>query len=85
LPSWGGVSDLFVSRVVAFREGDFATAVDNVKQSGVELILGPKAAEGKNRITSKRRPMKDVRFDPDTERKTGFPDRGIGGQCETAG
>jgi hypothetical protein len=39
------VGDLFVSRVVAFREGDFATAVDNVEQSGVELILGSEAKE----------------------------------------
>ena len=39
------VGDLFVSRVVALPQGDLATAVDNIKQSGVELILGPEAKE----------------------------------------
>lgn len=39
------VGDLFVSRVVACPQGDFATAVDNIKQSGVELILGSEAKE----------------------------------------
>ena len=39
------VGDLFVSRVVAFPQGDFATAVDNIKQSGAELILGSEAKE----------------------------------------
>ena len=39
------VGDLLVSGVVAFPEGDFATAVDNIKQNGVELILGPEAKE----------------------------------------
>jgi hypothetical protein len=34
---------LFVFRIVAFSQGDFATAVDKIKQSGVELILGPEA------------------------------------------
>lgn len=36
---------LFVSGIVAFTQDDFATAVDNVKQSGVELILGSEAKE----------------------------------------
>jgi len=39
------VGDLFVWRIVAFPQGDFATAVDMIKQSGVELILGPEAKE----------------------------------------
>jgi hypothetical protein len=39
------VGDLFVSRLIAFPQGDFATAVDNIKQSGAELILGSEAKE----------------------------------------
>jgi hypothetical protein len=39
------VGDLFVSRIVACPEGDFATAVDNIKQTGFELILGSEAKE----------------------------------------
>jgi hypothetical protein len=39
------VGDLFVSRVVALPYSDFITAVDNVKQTGFELILGSKAKE----------------------------------------
>jgi hypothetical protein len=39
------VGDLFVSRVVALPQDDFATAVDNIKQSGAELILGSEAKE----------------------------------------
>jgi hypothetical protein len=39
------VGDLFVSRVVALPYGDFAAAVDNIKQSGAELILGSEAKE----------------------------------------
>jgi hypothetical protein len=31
--------------VVAFPDGDFATAVDKIKQSGVELIVGSEAKE----------------------------------------
>jgi hypothetical protein len=37
------VGELFVSRVVAFPDGDFATAIDKIKQSGVELIVGSEA------------------------------------------
>jgi hypothetical protein len=37
--------DLFVSRVVAFPQGDFAAAVDSIKQSGAEPILGSNAKE----------------------------------------
>src|SRR5262249_54921940 len=37
--------DLFVSRIVSFPDGDFATAVDKIKQSGVELIVGSEAKE----------------------------------------
>jgi hypothetical protein len=39
------VGDLFVSRVIACPQGDFATAVDEIKQSGAELILGSEAKE----------------------------------------
>jgi hypothetical protein len=39
------VGDLFVSKVVACRQGDFATAVDQAKQLGAELILGSEAKE----------------------------------------
>ena len=39
------VGDLFVSRVVAFPDGDFATAIDKIKESGAELILGSEAKE----------------------------------------
>jgi hypothetical protein len=37
--------DLFVSRAGACSQGNFAAAVDSIKQSGVELILGPEAKE----------------------------------------
>jgi len=37
--------DLFVSRMVACPQSDFAAAVDTVKQSGAELILGSEAKE----------------------------------------
>ncbi len=39
------VGDLFVSRMVSFRDGDFATAADKIKQSAVELIVGSGAKE----------------------------------------
>jgi hypothetical protein len=39
------VGDLFVSRVVALPYGDFAAAVDNIKQSGAALILGSESQE----------------------------------------
>src|SRR5215813_1204586 len=39
------VGDLFVSRVVTFPHRDFAIAIDDIKQSGVELILGSAAKE----------------------------------------
>ena len=32
------VGDLFVSRLVTFPQSDFATAFDDIKQRGVELI-----------------------------------------------
>jgi hypothetical protein len=35
-----GRRKLFVSRVVSFPDGDFATAVHKIKQSGVQLIVG---------------------------------------------
>jgi hypothetical protein len=39
------VGDLFVSRMVACPQDDFAAAVDSIKQRGVELILGSEAKE----------------------------------------
>jgi hypothetical protein len=39
------VGDLFVSRMVVCRQSDFAAAVDSIKQSGAELILGSEAKE----------------------------------------
>jgi hypothetical protein len=39
------VGDLFVSKMVSFPDGDFATAVDKIKQSGIELIVGSEAKE----------------------------------------
>jgi hypothetical protein len=39
------VGELFVSKVVVFPQGDFATAVDKIKQRGVELILASEAKE----------------------------------------
>jgi hypothetical protein len=39
------VGDLFVSRIVFFPHDDFATAIDEIKQSGVELIVGSEAKE----------------------------------------
>jgi hypothetical protein len=39
------VGDLFVSRMVACPQSDFAAAVDTVRQSGAELILGSEAKE----------------------------------------
>jgi hypothetical protein len=37
--------DLFVSRIVSFPDPDFATAVDKIKQSGAELVVGSEAKE----------------------------------------
>jgi hypothetical protein len=39
------LGELFVSRIVASPHRDFAAAVDNIKQSGVDLILGSEAKE----------------------------------------
>jgi hypothetical protein len=39
------VGDLFVSRMFTCPERDFATAVDNIKRSGAELILGSEAKD----------------------------------------
>ena len=39
------VGDLFVSRVVAFPDSDFAIAVDKIEESGIELIVGSEAEE----------------------------------------
>jgi hypothetical protein len=39
------VGDLFVSRVIALPHGDFATAIGDIKQNRVELILGSEAKE----------------------------------------
>jgi hypothetical protein len=37
--------DLFVSRMVSFPDGDFATAIDKIEESGIELIMGSEAKE----------------------------------------
>ena len=55
------VGDLFVSRVGALSYGDFATAVDNIKQSGAELILGSEAKE----LLCKMEQVKGVAARPD--------------------
>jgi hypothetical protein len=39
------VGDLFVSRIISLPHDDFATAVAEIKQSGVEPILGSEAKE----------------------------------------
>jgi hypothetical protein len=39
------VGDLFVSRMIACPHSDFATAVDKIKQSWAELIVGSEAKE----------------------------------------
>jgi hypothetical protein len=39
------LGDLFVSRIVSFPDRDFAAAVDKIKQSRVELIVGSEAKE----------------------------------------
>ena len=39
------LGELFVSRIVASPHDDFAAAVDDIKQSGVDLILGSEAKE----------------------------------------
>jgi hypothetical protein len=39
------VGDLFVSEIIGFRQADFATAVEYIKQSGVEVVLGSEAKE----------------------------------------
>jgi hypothetical protein len=39
------VGDLFVSRIVFFPHGDFATAIDKIEESGIELIIGSEAEE----------------------------------------
>ena len=37
--------ELFVSRIVALPDRDFATAIDNINEWGAELILGSEAKE----------------------------------------
>jgi hypothetical protein len=39
------VGDLFVSRIVGFPDPEFSLAIDKIKQSGVELIVGSEAKE----------------------------------------
>ena len=39
------VGDLFVTGLAIFPEGDFAIAVDKIKQTGIELLLGSEAKE----------------------------------------
>jgi hypothetical protein len=61
------VGDLFVSAMVACREGDFAAAVDSIKQSGAELILGSEAKE----LLCKMEQVKGVAPRADSLRKSG--------------
>jgi hypothetical protein len=56
------VGDLFVSRMVACPQSDFAAAVDSVKQSGAELILGSEAKE----LLCKMEQVKGVALRADT-------------------
>jgi hypothetical protein len=58
------VGDLFVTGVGACPEDDFATAVDNIKQLGVELILGSEAEE----LLCKTEQLKGVEGTPTAER-----------------
>src|SRR5262249_15926321 len=39
------IGDLFVSRIISCPQGDFATAVDEIKLKGMEPILGKRAKE----------------------------------------
>jgi hypothetical protein len=50
------VGDLFVSKMVSFPDDHFATAVDKIKQSGAELILGSEAKD----LTCKMEQVKGV-------------------------
>src|SRR6516165_8248740 len=50
------VGDLFVSKMVSFPDDHFATAVDKIKQSGAELILGSDAKD----LTCKMEQVKGV-------------------------
>jgi hypothetical protein len=61
------VGDLFVSGMIACREGDFAAAVDSHKQSGAELILGSEAKE----LICKMEQVKGVAPRADKSRKLG--------------
>jgi hypothetical protein len=61
------VGDLFVSRVFACREGDFATAVDEIKQSGAELIVGSEAKE----LLCKMEQVKGIAPRPDKSKESG--------------
>jgi len=53
--------------MVACREGDFAAAVDSIKQSGAELILGSEAKE----LLCKMEQVKGVAPRADSLRKSG--------------
>jgi hypothetical protein len=50
------VGDLFVSKMVSFPDGNFATAVDKIKQSGAGLIVGSEAKD----LTCKMEQVKGV-------------------------
>jgi len=51
-----GVGDLFVSEIVSCRQSDFATAVQDIKQSGVEVVLGSEAKELLSKMEQVTRP-----------------------------
>jgi hypothetical protein len=61
------VGDFFVSRMATCREGDFAAAVESIKQSGAELILGSEAKE----LICKMEQVKGVAPRADKSRKLG--------------
>jgi hypothetical protein len=61
------VGDLFVSSVVAFPDRDFATAVEKIKQSGAELIMGSEAKE----LLSKMEQVKGIAPRPDKTKEIG--------------
>ena len=61
------VGDFFVSRMATCRDSDFAAAVENIKQSGAELILGSEAKE----LICKMEQVKGVAPRPDKSKESG--------------
>ena len=61
------VGDFFVSRMATCRDSDFAAAVESIKQSGAELILGSEAKE----LICKMEQVKGVAPRPDKSKESG--------------